>query len=122
MEANADRFVLYPVHIDSSRSLGDGRKYSRNNSVSRPTYREIRLALDTLKLQYKEEASKRHPKDLLEKGRFSIAKLVNRKETIQKIVDVIRENREKKIRADSKLKGNNFLNLVPASRKKSKKK
>lgn len=122
MEADADCFLLYPVHVDSSKPLSGGRRYSKSNCICKPTFREIKLALDALRLQYKEEASKRHPKDLLEKGRFSVSKLNSRMETVQRIVSMIRENRERSVQTDSRLKGNNFLNLVPAPRKRSKKK
>lgn len=122
MEVNASYFTLYPIHINASRSLGDGRKYSRNCSVPNPTFKEIKIALDSLELHYKEHALKRHPKDLVERGRFSISKLDSKREVVQRITSMIGENREKRTQGNTKLKGNNFLNLVPASRKKSKKK
>ncbi|ELA42853.1 uncharacterized protein VICG_00168 [Vittaforma corneae ATCC 50505] len=112
-------FIIYPIYINSSVSLGRGRKYSLKNSVSKPTFKEIKHALDSLGVKYEEEPEKMHPKEGKEKGRFRIDKAHTRKYIVDNLAPKISELRAQ---ADARTKsGSNLLNLVPKSRKKSKK-
>lgn len=112
-------FVFYPIYIDSKVSLRDGRKYSKESAVTKPTFREIKQSLDALGIPYVEEAKKRHPKDIENQGRFKIKNEKGRKIISQEIANKIRDIRSK---SEANSKGtNNFLNLVPKSKKKSKK-
>lgn len=121
MEISADSFMLYPIHINSSKSQTKGRRYSAEHSVKDPSYREIKLALESLGIIYTEDPKKRHPKEQNELGRFTIEKIKTRKSLITDIVQSIRDNRENKKKNETKAKVPNLLNLVPKSRKKSKK-
>lgn len=109
-------FMVYPVYIDSSKTKAAGRKYSKTASVLNPKLPEIKAVLDKLKLEYKYDANKRHPRDQLVYGRFSIKKEGDKEDTIKTIVSTILEERNKKIESN-KSKVPNLLNLVPRKRK-----
>lgn len=121
MEISADTFILYPIHINSSKSQRNGRKYSLPNSIKDPSYKEIRIALEGLKIEFTDEPEKRHPKELYEIGRFTIIQSKDRKDIIKEIVNYINELRENKKKNETKPKVANKLNLVPKSKKKTKK-
>ena len=112
-------FTIYPIHINSNVSCGNGRKYSLQNSIENPVFRKIKSALSSLNVEFKEEASKIHPKESKEKGRFIVKNKNKRTEIIQSIVNSIKELRSKKDTVSEK-NSNNFLNLKPKSKKKSK--
>lgn len=111
-------FCIYPIYFDSSTSLGRGRKYSLKRTISKPTFREIRHALDSLGVKYKEEPGCTHPREGREKGRFRIDRAHTRAFIVDNLAQKIEELRAQ---ADAKTRGSNPLNLVPKSRKKSKK-
>lgn len=119
MDKTENSFVIYPIHIDSSVSLGKGRKYSLNKSIENPTFREIKSALTSLNIEFKEEDDKIHPKEIKEKGRFVVNKQSERNTIIESLVSVIKESRNKKSQETDKSKAtNNILNLKPKSKKK----
>lgn len=114
-------FTIYPIYLDSSLSLGNGRKYGINVCIEKPTFKEIRIALDSLNIVFKEDESKIHPKEQREKGIFIVNNKCDRKEIITKLINFIKEARIKKEQNVDKSKStNNLLNLRPKSKKKSK--
>lgn len=118
MEDSSKSFKFYPIYFDSSLPIAKGRKYSLNSSISKPTFREIKQALDLLKINYISEDDKKHPKSIEEKGRFTINNENSRISFVSKLVEKIKEMRSSN---DIKNKGSsNPLKLVP--KKKSKKK
>ena len=112
----SEYFMVYPVHIDSSKTVDAGRKYSKEASVPSPKPQEIKAALEKLALEYKCDAGKRHPRDQLVHGRFSIRKEGGRAAVVRRIVDTIVSERNKKAEGN-KSKVPNLLNLVPRKKK-----
>lgn len=86
-------FCLYPIHMDSGRSLSEGRKYRSEICVQRPRYHEIKNALERLEIEHVDEASKRHPKDFFNSGRFRIKKEYGRMFVIEGVSQTIAEMR-----------------------------
>lgn len=114
-----ESFVIFPVHLNSSKSNNQGRRYSKAMSIADPTYKEIKQALDSLNVKYSDDQNKRHPKDFEQYGLFRVDKTANRKEIIQNIVKFISGSREKKT---SNNISNNPLNLMPKKKQKKGKK
>lgn len=119
MSCLEDNFTVYPVYFNSEASLTEGRKYPLSISIAKPTYKEIKQALIILNVKFVEEPEKMHPKDSNEKGRFKVDKNISRIQLTREIVEKIKDIR---MQIESRSKGTgNFLNLVPKSKKKSKK-
>lgn len=130
-------FCLYPVYIDSARSLSDGRKYNKELCISKPKYQEIKNALEKLDIEHIDEPSKKHPRDFFCGGRFRIKKAYGKKFVIEGISQTIlesRRTRETGTMSEQKSRGKavhgivqngiyveNKLNLVPKRKKKGKK-
>lgn len=111
--------MLYPVFIDAAKTRAAGRKYGKELAVASPKLQEIKGALDRLKLEYKADTDKRHPRDQMMRGRFSIKKTAQKTVLIKSIVSNILEERTKKTASKSKVP--NLLNLVPVKKKKGNK-
>lgn len=121
MENTENSFIIYPIHINAGVTLSNGRKYSLESSVEHPTFKEIRNALTSLNIIFREEENKIHPKESKEKGRFIVNEKSERKHLINNLSKAIKDIRNKKEQASEKSKmANNFLNLKPKSKKKSK--
>ncbi|CAD26386.1 SIGNAL RECOGNITION PARTICLE (SRP) SEC65 SUBUNIT [Encephalitozoon cuniculi GB-M1] len=88
-------FCLYPIYMDSARSLSEGRKYRKEICVQRPRYHEIKNALEKLEIEYTDEPSKKHPRDFFNSGRFRIKKEYGRLFVIEGISQTIAELRSK---------------------------
>ncbi|AFN83496.1 signal recognition particle Srp19 [Encephalitozoon romaleae SJ-2008] len=86
-------FCLYPIHMDSRRSLSEGRKYKKEICVQRPRYHEIKNALEKLEIEHVDEASKRHPNDFFNGGRFRIKKEYGKVLVIEGVSQTIAEMR-----------------------------
>lgn len=108
--------MIYPVHLNSSKSIKNGRHYSLDMTVDNPSMGEIKNALKNNKISYNEEANRRHPKDLEVTGRFKVFDN-DRKKVVQMVVENIKNSRNKKPE-----KIDNKLNLVPKKKKLKKKK
>lgn len=119
MSCIEDNFTVYPVYLNSEVSLSGGRKYSLSMCIPSPTYKEIKQALLLLNAKFVEEPEKMHPRDPNEKGRFKVGRDISRTQLIRDISERIKDLRKQ---AEARSKGSgNFLNLVPKSKKKSKK-
>ena len=62
--------ILYPAYIDSSLTLAEGRRISKENSVSKPTLQEIAQCLQHLQIKFALEPAKGYPRDGLSRGRI----------------------------------------------------
>lgn len=115
-----ESFVIFPISINSTISVNNGRKYPKHLAISNPTFKEIKSALDNLKFTYSDEPNKRHPKDFNEKGLFRVDKSLKKKEVVEGIIKFIAEAREKKTSVS--VGNNNALNLIPKRKEKKNKK
>lgn len=133
-------FCLYPVYIDSTRSVSEGRKYRRELCVPKPRYQEIKRALEKLEIEHTGEASKRHPRDFFGSGRLHVKKAYGKRFVVEGVSQTIlecrktpetgrgeRENKSGHGRAVHGVVQNgvyveNKLNLVPKKKKKGKRK
>lgn len=127
---NKDSFCIYPIYIDSRRSLSNGRKYALKNCISNPLFNEISEALDEIHVEYKRENEKRHPKEPFVYGRVHIHKKYGKQYILDGILNYIRNKRNKsdiksvtlEEKSIKKSSSNNPLKLVPKKKKNSKKK
>lgn len=115
-------FTIYPVHINSSISSGNGRKYSLENSVENPSFKEIKTGLTSLSIVFTDDENKIHPRESKEKGRFIVENKNDRKNIIKALITAIKDLRSKRdlLSDKSKAASTNFLNLKPKSKKKAK--
>jgi signal recognition particle subunit SEC65 len=120
METTEKSFRIYPIYLDATLSIKKGRKYSIQNTIAKPTFKEIKQSLDLLKIKYEAQPDKMHPKTISEKGQF----IVNCESSKQSIACmIVKKIQEIRANASLKIKGSgNILNLVPKSKKKGKKK
>lgn len=119
MEEASKDFQVYPIYFDSSVSRADGRKCSKEKGVSKPAFKEIKQALDSLGLKYVGESGKTHPKDLRMQGRFKVGNAQSKRSLMADIAVKLKDIRSG---VGAKQKDNaNPLNLVARSKKKSKK-
>ncbi|KAG5860505.1 signal recognition particle protein Srp19 [Encephalitozoon hellem] len=86
-------FCLYPIYMDSTKSLSEGRKYRKEICVQKPRYHEIKNALERLEIEYVDEASKKHPGDFFNSGRFRIKKEYGKMFVIEGVSQTITEMR-----------------------------
>ncbi|WEL39234.1 signal recognition particle Srp19 [Encephalitozoon hellem] len=86
-------FCLYPIYMDSTKSLSEGRKYRKEICVQKPRYHEIKNALEKLEIGYVDEASKKHPGDFFNSGRFRIKKEYGKMFVIEGVSQTITEMR-----------------------------
>ena len=86
-------FCLYPVYIDSTRSVSEGRKYKKEFCVPKPRYQEIKHALEKLDIEHVDEPLKKHPRDFFSSGRFQIKKAYGKKFVIEGVGQTILESR-----------------------------
>ncbi len=63
---------IYPIYLDKSKSVREGRKISANESVDKPTLAEIVEAATLLYLRVIPEVAKRHPADYAAIGRARV--------------------------------------------------
>lgn len=89
-------FSLYPIYLDSTRSLSEGRRFRKELCIQKPRYHEIKGALGRLGIEHVEEPSKKHPQDFFNSGRFSIKKEYGKLFVIEGIVQAVAEMRKGK--------------------------
>lgn len=56
-----DRYVLWPIYFDRSRSRQDGRRVSRELAVKHPSAEDVAKAAKKLELDPEVEADAAHP-------------------------------------------------------------
>lgn len=99
-----DRFMIYPLYFDATKTYSQGRKCPLKVCVSKPTCPEIQSALKFLDLPHTFESEKRHPRDPFTYGRFSIERKYGRKHVIEGILGVIKESRNVKVEIKPEVK------------------
>jgi signal recognition particle subunit SRP19 len=65
--------VIYPVYLDSTKTVAEGRKATKDTAVSKPTLAEIATCIKKLGLLCVEEPEKAYSRDpVMEVGRVKI--------------------------------------------------
>ncbi|XP_078442670.1 signal recognition particle 19 kDa protein, putative / SRP19 [Wolffia australiana] len=64
--------VLYPVYINSKKTLADGRRIGVSKACENPTCAEIGDCCSYLKLPFAIEVDKAYPRDFLQRGRVRV--------------------------------------------------
>lgn len=121
-------FCIYPIYMDSARSISHGRKYPLSTCVPKPSLPEIVRALQELGIEHQADPGKRHPRDSFVLGRVQINKKYGKKYVVEGLSKAISDSRNKpkveqktapkrKASTDSK----NPLNLAVRKKKKKEK-
>lgn len=64
--------VVYPVYINSKKTLAQGRRICASKAVEDPTLLEICDCLNYVKLPFYAEPLKAYPRDYLQRGRVRV--------------------------------------------------
>ena len=60
--------IIWPVYLDSTHTRSQGRKLSKEESISEPKIREISSALKKLRMEFDIDRSKSYPGSWWEKS------------------------------------------------------
>lgn len=86
--------IIWPVYLDSRRTLSQGRKIAKENCVSEPTLKEIKKACYKLHLKPETEEDKSYPGYWYEKsGRILVKTDLNKNDLLNQIAEKIKDNR-----------------------------
>ncbi|KAM7531447.1 hypothetical protein LguiB_034857 [Lonicera macranthoides] len=61
--------MLYPVYINSKKTIAEGRRINANKACENPTCAEIADCLAHLKIPFAIEVDKAYPRDFMQRGR-----------------------------------------------------
>ncbi|CAI0379950.1 unnamed protein product [Linum tenue] len=64
--------VLYPVYINSKKTIADGRRIGAQKACENPTCIEIADCCKHLSLRYAIEPDKAYPRDFMQRGRVRV--------------------------------------------------
>jgi len=64
--------VLYPVYINSKKTVAEGRRIGISKSCENPTCLEIGDCCNFLKLPFAIELHKAYPRDFMQRGRVRV--------------------------------------------------
>ncbi|CAI8610840.1 unnamed protein product [Vicia faba] len=64
--------VLYPVYINSKKTVAEGRRIGISKSCENPTCAEIGDCCNYLKLPFAIEIDKAYPRDFMQRGRVRV--------------------------------------------------
>lgn len=85
------KVTIWPVNIDSTKTVKEGRKIPKNNAVNIPKLREISRAATKLGLNPEVEKDKSYPKSWWESsGRVMVDKKQPKREILIKISNTIK--------------------------------
>lgn len=85
------RTIIWPIYIDSQKSKKEGRRISKEDSVSSPKLREISNAAKKLQLNPEVENNKSYSRSWWESsGRVSVDKNMPKREILIKISNIIK--------------------------------
>ncbi|TBU14608.1 signal recognition particle protein Srp19 [Ordospora colligata] len=87
-------FCLYPIYIDSTKSVSEGRKYGIDVCVPAPKWQEIKSALCKLDIEHVSEPGSMHPRDFMKPGRFRINKKYGKRFVVEGLSATIMETRK----------------------------
>lgn len=86
--------TIWPVYIDSTRTLKEGRKISKEYAVKNPSINEIRKACYKLQLQPVVDTEKSYPGLWYEhSGRVAVDTNMKKNELLKAVADKIKSNR-----------------------------
>ncbi|GAV71634.1 SRP19 domain-containing protein [Cephalotus follicularis] len=64
--------VLYPVYINSKKTIAEGRRISTSKACENPTCAEIGDCCSHLKVPFAIEIDKAYPRDFMQRGRVRV--------------------------------------------------
>lgn len=89
--------MIWPIYLDSEKSLNEGRKISKEYAIPQPRIKEIIKATQKLKYKFIAEEDKAYPGEWYEKsGRVIISTDESKKEILMNLSDTIKQMREMK--------------------------
>lgn len=98
--------MIWPIYLDSQKSLNEGRKISKEYAVSEPKIKEIVKATEKLRYKYYAEEDKAYPGEWYNKsGRVIITSDESKKEILINLSNTIKQMREMKKNKSSNKKG-----------------
>lgn len=87
--------MIWPIYLNSEKSLSEGRKISNEYAVSEPQLKEIQSALNKLRYKYTTEEDKSYPGEWYNKsGRVIVSSEDSKKEILIQVSEKIKEQRE----------------------------
>lgn len=89
--------MIWPIYLDSEKSLNEGRKVSKEYAVKEPKIKEIVKATQKLRYKYYAEEDKAYPGEWYNKsGRITITSDESKKEILINLSNTIKQMRETK--------------------------
>ena len=87
--------MIWPIYLDSEKSLNEGRKVSKEYAIPEPRIKEIIKATQKLKYKYVAEEDKSYPGEWYNKsGRVIITTDDSKKEILINLSNTIKQIRE----------------------------
>ena len=94
---NMKDVMIWPIYLDSEKSLNEGRKVSKEYAVKEPKIKEIVKATQKLRYKYYAEEDKAYPGEWYNKsGRITITSDESKKEILINLSNTIKQMRETK--------------------------
>lgn len=98
--------MIWPIYLDSQKSLNEGRKISKEYAISEPKIKEVIKATEKLRYKYYAEEDKAYPGEWYNKsGRVIITSDESKKEILINLSNTIKQMREMKQNKSSNKKG-----------------
>ena len=89
--------MIWPIYLDSEKSLNEGRKISKEYAIPEPRIKEIIKATEKLRYKYVAEEDKAYPGEWYNKsGRVIITSDDSKKEILINLSNTIKEIRANK--------------------------
>lgn len=124
-----DLFCLYPIYMDSTRSISRGRRYPLSVCIKKPTFLELVKGLQMLGIEHQADPTKKHPRDPFICGRVHVNKKYEKRYVVEGVLKVISDQRNAKQEIQKvipektqKVQQKNPLNLVVRRKKRKEKK
>lgn len=103
--------IIYPVYINSKKTLAEGRRIGTSQACENPTCAEIGDCCSHLKLSYAVELEKAYPRDATERGRVRVqlkkedgslvnAAIPSRKALMHKVAELVPKHMGRNKKAD----------------------
>ena len=94
---NMKDVMIWPIYLDSEKSLNEGRKVSKEYAVKEPKIKEIVKATQKLRYKYYAEEDKAYPGEWYNKsGRITITSDESKKEILINLSNTIKQMRQTK--------------------------
>ena len=86
--------MIWPIYLDSEKSLNEGRKVSQEHAIPEVRLKEVQNAADKLRYKYSLEENKSYPGEWYNKsGRIIITSDESKKEILIALSKKIKEQR-----------------------------